>query len=162
MWSEGVIYDNNTKVAEIIGNFFSNIVMDLNLVSNDNIIDENANETDPIIKAVNKCDKHIIEAQFYVSMFLLSTLKNKHKSPLTSCCLNLKCPTEFCFQVYIYLHTKIFLCLKGTLIQLIQQKFCLVTLSASWSFPAIHFNLLLTDHLSNSSSTIQSLGSCTA
>ena len=32
--------------------------MDLNLVSNDNIIDENAIKTDPIVMAVNKYDKH--------------------------------------------------------------------------------------------------------
>ena len=52
------LHDNDTKVADIFGNFFSNIVMDLKLVSNDIIIEENANETDPIIKGINKYDKH--------------------------------------------------------------------------------------------------------
>ena len=82
-----ILHDNDTKVAEIFGNFFSNTGMDPNLVSND-IIDENAVETDPVIVAVNKYDKHrsilkikefVLERELF-SLFPIDIVKG-HLSP---------------------------------------------------------------------------------
>ena len=48
------MHDNDAQVADDFGNFFSNIVSELNIVCNDIIFPEICIETDPIVKAIKK------------------------------------------------------------------------------------------------------------
>ena len=75
------IQHSDSKIAEIFGNFFSNIALELN-IANENISEDNADETDPIIKAINKYEKHpsilkIKESFDEKDVFLFSTIEEE-------------------------------------------------------------------------------------
>ena len=55
---DGVLYDEDDKVAKTFNNFFSNVVKNLNLPKLEGIANDNVNEIDPIIKSINKYDNH--------------------------------------------------------------------------------------------------------
>ena len=63
---------NNHELAETFNTFFSNITQNLKLDSNLVEITENLNISDPVIKAIKKCEKHpsIIKIK--------ETIKNKN------------------------------------------------------------------------------------
>ena len=46
------------KVALIFNAFFSNVVNNLNIERNDDILNDNITDLDPVHKAINKYDKH--------------------------------------------------------------------------------------------------------
>ena len=52
------IYSNDEKVADIFSTFFTNVVNDLNIERDKDISRENINETDPVLTAIKKYDKH--------------------------------------------------------------------------------------------------------
>ena len=52
------ICSDNEKAALIFNAFFSNVVNNLNIERNDDILNDNINDLDPVHKANNKYDKH--------------------------------------------------------------------------------------------------------
>ena len=53
-----VIISDNTKVAEKFNNFFVNIIPNLGITINNEIVTDNENIPDPILKAIKKYEKH--------------------------------------------------------------------------------------------------------
>ena len=55
---DGIIHDNDTQVAKDFGTYFSNIIACLDIPNPEHDLTEHFTETDPVIKAINKFEKH--------------------------------------------------------------------------------------------------------
>ena len=52
------ILQDETAVAEKLNDFFSNAVKNLNIKINDDLLNDDSNEVDPIMKAIKKYSHH--------------------------------------------------------------------------------------------------------
>ena len=52
------IYNNDSNVAQIFNQFFSNVVKNLNILPKDDVINDNVNDPDLINRAILKYEHH--------------------------------------------------------------------------------------------------------
>ena len=70
---------DDTKIAQTFNTFFKNIIDTLNTKRDKSILCDTGNETDPLMRAINKCSKHpsiLRLSKSYYKIMMTSSLQN--------------------------------------------------------------------------------------